>query len=184
MTSKRAKYLMLSGLNQQGSVAGAVTELVALNNADVVALRYNGIVVEYEIKVSRSDLRNELVGARCAWGVDDVERYRPTSANDFRWPKVLDKYNKHIGYKGLRKRGYGFRPNLFYFAVPDHLVDYAKDMVRGTSYGVYSIAPFECVKRAKSLHSESCSSELARYLFARAILEYGGNSGVFKVDEV
>jgi hypothetical protein len=113
---------------------GLFTE--GLGNGDVVGIRNSGYIVEFEIKVDKQDLRNEIKAIQCA------------IANDMRGCYSNSKFYKHEKYLGFRKDRYtydwvGYKPNLFYFVVPIEFESIAVDGVKGTPYGVYCHGDWE-----------------------------------------
>jgi len=106
---------------------GLFTE--GLGNGDVVGIRNSGYIVEFEIKVDKQDLRNEIKAIRCA------------IANDMRGCYSNTKFYKHEVYLDVKGRYLneltGYKPNLFYFVVPIEFELIAVDGVNGTPYGVY-----------------------------------------------
>lgn len=142
---------------------------------DIFGVRSNGYQVEFEIKVSKADLNREL---KCIDAdVESVEKYG----------KDWEKFIKHRGYLtgeypkteyDLRMEELGifantqnvFRPNEFYFYVPDFLAEYAAAKVAHLPYGVVKIgnytlpngrelfSTYTVVKKPEKLHTEKCTS--------------------------
>ncbi len=113
---------------------GLFTE--AFSSADVMGVRNSGYIVEFEIKVTKQDLRNELKSIQCAL------------SNDMRGCYSNSKFFKHELYLGKTKDRYtyetvGYKPNLFYFIVPIELEKIAVEGVKGTPYGVYCHGKWE-----------------------------------------
>lgn len=133
---------------ERGHIA-AVTE--GLNNADVLSVDKGRAAVEFEIKVSRSDLQKEILAikyaTRFAQSASTEERKQlrldigvPKKAGG--WSKV-DKHEEYIDPKKYFERNHirryfyeQYLPNYFYFVVPERLVPLAIEGAAGTPYGV------------------------------------------------
>jgi hypothetical protein len=121
-----------------------VTE--SLNYADVITVNPRGYVFEFEVKISRSDLKSEL-DAMDYWlatgtskqlslvdsVVNEAKTGEPIVAR-----KILhsEKWKKHYSYlvaEELRFR----RPRCFYFVVPPTLQEYALVRLAHSPYGLY-----------------------------------------------
>ena len=151
------KHKILSYAFNERNYMAAVTE--GLNNADVLGIDKRRRAIEFEIKVSRSDLQKELAAIRYAL-LTTHDKVMAVSDGD---PEQLalnielgnlkkkaggwSKISKHEEYvdpiKYIEKRKpyfYGNRyvPNVFYFVVPDKLVPLAIAGTVGTGYGVIS----------------------------------------------
>lgn len=185
MNSKQAKDVLKSYTADHQKYYGAATEVASANNADILTLDFRNRCVEFEIKVSKQDLRNELIGARMAWGLEKEEDHYVWGEEKgwngemrrVRKPcKKFDKLPKHTRYRMhyMRDdRDYGyFVPHKFYFAVPHELVDYAKEMVKGTPYGVFDLSYPKIAKPAKVLTQKPADNRVLTEMFVRAINEY------------
>lgn len=185
MNSKQAKDILKSYTADHQKYYGAATEVASANNADILTLDHRKRCVEFEIKVSRQDLRNEAIGARIAWQLENPEDHYVWGEEKgwngemqrVRKPcKKFDKVPKHAGYYKHYIRhdhDYGyFVPHKFYFAVPHELVDYAKQMVKGLPYGVFDLSYPRIAKPAKILTQNGATDRVLIEMFARAINEY------------
>lgn len=196
MNSKTAKKLIKGRCRMLGNdYAGAVEEVTNTWNADLIAVKWGGEVVEYEIKCSKADLVGEIRAIRAA--IDEantmemVPQYRLpfARADDDPIPLVAKikadiklshtKIAKHRHYLvkqeepnrwGTNRRQ--FRPHKFYFAVPTELVDVAKAELKGIKqYGVYNVETGEIVKKAFRIHTDSIGDNVFFDLFTRACTE-------------
>lgn len=123
----RLKFEALKWLRWQQRCPWMATE-VGEWNADVLGCNSKKMI-EIEIKISYSDMRNEL--------------HKP----------------KHHFYGATKdsiiKSQARWVPNQFYFAVPDDLIAKAVEFSEtkfGGSYGVISLTEFKVYKRARVLH--------------------------------
>lgn len=100
-------------------------------NSDVLGIRNSGFAVEFEIKTTYADFRNELLTIQSVLK-KEVSR-KP-------------KYIKHKEY--LTNESYNqyytnfYRPNLFYFVVPMELEEMGVQGVTGTPYGLMAYGDF------------------------------------------
>lgn len=132
---------------ERGHIA-AVTE--GLNNADVLSIDKGRAAVEFEIKVSRSDLQKELLAIKYGRGFANTtgQAARKQMSLDIGVPKKaggwskVSKHEEYIDPENYFKRNacrYSYEqylPNYFYLVVPEKLVQLALDGVSGTKYGV------------------------------------------------
>lgn len=158
---------------------GAVYEAPNLWSADVVACRYNGLMSEYEIKVSRSDLLGEIAAIRRAlepdaitigrWSNYDIYTgYDRIIVNETKLSKT--KIEKHHHY--LVRPRKSFRPNQFYFAVPTHLVPIAVEKLSGLKYGVLDADTLTIAKKAQSIHHEDHETSVYIHMLNRLSVMY------------
>jgi len=172
MTSNEAKDQLCTYVSHQSSqYMGSVWESVHHWNADFIAVKWNGEISEFEIKVSKSDLVGEIKAVRRALEKDSVRidqlRFGGGQRAIVETTKLsASKVEKHHHY--LVSQRPLFRPNLFYFAVPLELVEIAKELTVGTKYGVFSIDQRLIVKKATKLHREPHSNSTILQLFSRA----------------
>ena len=140
LTALQMKRIIAEHLFTELGFLGVFTE--CFNGSDVFGVRRTLYAVEYEIKISKSDLVHEL------------KSIRAVIANN---PKLMDKhgwnkYSKHRRYIGkgddmFYSKEYNdlfYKPNEFYFAVPNELADVAVDGVKGTPYGVMAVGKYFC----------------------------------------
>lgn len=148
---------------------------------DIFGIRRSGYAVEYEIKVSKSDLNREI---KCAIAnLSDVEKYG----------KDWQKFSKHTLYQtgespqtdyDKRMADLGISNNVtardsfpseFYFYIPEELEEYAVKKVAENNlpYGIIVCDkevksgfkdPYYIVKKAPKLHREKANSRLYRKL--------------------
>lgn len=139
---------------------GLFTE--GFGNGDVVGVRNSGYIVEFEIKVTAQDLRNEIKsiqGALCG---------------DMRLSYSRSKFYKHEKYLGkdMSKYGYvdtSYRPNLFYFVVPIELEKIAVDGVKGTPYGVLCQGNWTWTYHFTGFHRNGETEERPGYGFKESV---------------
>jgi len=182
MDSKKAKQLIKDRAFGFNSVyAGVIEEVVNTWNADAIAVKWNGEIIEYEIKCSKYDLIGEVKAITFALdnnavfsnNLDFIGRNLVTKDTKLSRTKIA----KHHHYlveqvKDYSNMEYMFRPNRFYFAVPTELVELAKELLRGIKYyGVYNLDTGEIVKKSYSLHKNSHSASVYLHLFTRACTE-------------
>src|SRR4051794_10602086 len=133
MTSLQAKHKLIRYLNGFGTnYTGAVYEAANLSNADVIGVKYDGKISEFEIKVSRADLRGELAAIRAALVPDSVEQVempwgspRQRVRTDIKLSHTKIMKHRHYLFEHMKDEYNGrefFYPNTFYFAVPSDLV--------------------------------------------------------------
>lgn len=186
MTSKQAKDILKVYAADHQKYYGAATEVSNANNADILTLDNRGRCVEFEIKVSRQDLRNEVIGARIAFEIEEREKhYIWVEEKDWngelhkvrKQGKKFDKIGKHAHYYMRYTRHdfdyeHNFCPYKFYFAVPEELVAYAKELVKGLPYGIFDLSYPKVIKPAKILTQRPVSDKVLKEMFHRAINEY------------
>lgn len=153
MNSHQVKTIVLKDRVLYGPDLWGATEV--LNHADVITVKTNGYIYEFEVKVSRSDLKTEL-DAMEYWLSDDAvnpffkePKDRQLELVDFAVAEVKranhklaqrmihsEKWKKHYSYLVAENRRYA-RPRCFYFVVPVELEDYATSRLDGSPYGLY-----------------------------------------------
>jgi hypothetical protein len=159
---------------------GSVWESVHHWNADFLAVKWTWDITEFEIKLSRQDLRGEVNAIKEAMTNAIHEQVEMWNGTRQRIRKDIkhsqSKVEKHHHYLvEFRKDWYTgepqqdlFRPNLFYFAVPNELVGYAVEITQGMKYGVFDLDKLVVAKRATKLHSDEHSRGCLYHLFSRA----------------
>jgi hypothetical protein len=129
------------------------TEL--FNNSDVVTVKPNGYIYEFEVKVSRSDLKGELDAMEYWLSEDAINPFFETPedrqlsivdfvvgetkrANHKLAKRMLrsEKWKKHYSYLVAEDKRYK-RPRVFYFVVPPDLEEYALKRLEDSPYGLY-----------------------------------------------
>lgn len=207
MTSKIAKGLIKDRARSSfNDFAGAIEEVVNTWNADLIAVKWGGEVVEYEIKCSKADLAGEIKAIRAALDentMETVPMFRMQGLEDLpetHNPKVKrvradiklshTKIAKHRYYlvEQPQKDGWGrkrqqFRPHKFYFAVPSELIQAAKDLLRDIKfYGIYNIDTGEIVKNARKLHNEETPAHVMFAMFTRACTERNDMENAYRAE--
>lgn len=191
MNSNKAKDILKRYIAYRQGYRGAVTELAShVGNPDVLALDNKDHAVEYEIKVNRQDLRNELISARLAYGIDKPEHYVGIDNVSYHegggyWlknniatkDKRFSKLGKHRTYCHRYKRHpndyiHNHVPHKFYFAVPTELAEFAKTFSKGLPYGIFDLDRMRVLRSATILTEQPTSSKVLSDMFARAINEY------------
>lgn len=147
---------------------------------DIIGVRRTRYVVEFEIKVSKSDLDREI---KCI--IADPEKTEKYGKD---WEKVCKhktyltgerpktNYDLRLNALGIGDSmiGGAFRPNEFYFYVPDYLADYAiKRMAElNLPYGVVKqvneYPHYVVMRKAVKLHNEKATPSLY-YKLAHAL---------------
>lgn len=150
------KHKILSYAFNERNYMAAVTE--GLNNADVLGIDKRRRAIEFEIKVSRSDLQKELAAIKYANLTTHDKEMKMADGDPEQlalnielaslkkksggWSKI-SKHQEYIDptayFEKMRKRHYyhnGYVPNVFYFVVPSKLVKLAIEGTVGTGYGV------------------------------------------------
>lgn len=163
MTSKHVKDKLMDRLTFFNGYVGAVHEIPALNNADVIAVK-RGTIQEFEIKCSKADLVGEMRCARIAAGLDDVRNYTRKEVQLALETDDIERSEDQI--KMIYERGHtlsrtkiekhtmylqkpnerptkpawahkDFIPNTFYWCIPYELMDICKELNKGLPYGIY-----------------------------------------------
>lgn len=158
LKSDKVKLDVMSYCFNERNHLAVVTE--GLNNADVLGITKYRHAVEFEVKVSRSDLQKEL--AAIHYGIITMQEGRNFAPVTEDHPEQLalnielgklkqksggwSKISKHeeyinpVKYRQEKHRyiydDYRYVPNMFYFVVPEKLVDLAIEGTKGTKYGV------------------------------------------------
>ncbi len=173
MKSQELKADILSHVMYRLQYEGAVTEYGGKGVsgvADVFALRKTGYTHEFEVKVTKTDLMGELKSIQYIvekqQRIDEEPKIRPHA-----------KYPKHNAYmenaEGQKIYWKHYRPNQFSFVVTEALVDFAKEGVKGSPYGVYMVNKVEvkCVVRAGYLHKDKADILLVKNMMRKAATE-------------
>lgn len=125
---------------------------------DVYGITKADYGVEFEIKVSKSDLMSEI---RAIMAV--LDNTMPD--------RSCNKYAKHRDY--LHKETHdSYRlppPCKFIFVVTSDLVEVARPIISQTPYGLWAVTdslfrPFEVIKQAENLHKNKVSEKHIRHL--------------------
>jgi hypothetical protein len=138
-------------------------EVDFLYKPDIVTVRRNLKVCEYEIKVSWQDLNKELNTIEFVLQEDD--QIKPPNLFDMAnrdsyYTKMRNyykgnKYYKHRHYlKGITQNDKLQAPNLFYFILPRELYERAESRIAKLPYGVIDHQCFYCLKKPVALHKE------------------------------
>lgn len=160
---------------------GGVWEAANLWNADFIAVKYDGRIAEFEIKVSATDLRGEIAAIRTALLPNTMEKSNHMLYGEqYRVRRDIKlshtKISKHHHYLVEHKKApmsfewspVLFYPNTFYFAVPTELLGIAAGLVKGLSYGVFDLDKLSVFVKAKSLRSEAHGAHTYKQLFSRS----------------
>jgi len=142
----------------------------AIHNSDVFGIKPSLFCVEYEVKVNKYDLLNELdcINGGCKGG----------------WNKS-HKHNWYLGKNDAKVYGDKyFIPNEFYLAVPSELVDTALNGIKDTPYGVVAIGDYYGgyenrhkfygywqPKKAKRLHDRKLEPDYAWGIIRKVMTE-------------
>lgn len=151
------RLIMSYAFFERGHIA-VVTE--GVNQADVLSITKDRLAVEFEVKVTKSDLNKELAAIRYAiMTMKEGKGLRPATAGSEQeqlnlefaslkqkaggWSKV-SKHEEYIDPKAYfeSRKSYmvtnSYVPNYYYIVVPKALVGYAVEKLQGTGYGVIS----------------------------------------------
>lgn len=126
--------------------------------ADVFAVNRNRFTHEFEIKVARSDLMGELKTIR--WLMDREGEAGSKVYKHCRYLKTAPP-----GDTGMRwgERPYEFStiPSRFSFVVLADMKEEAREMLKGTPYGllVYEGRYFSSIKKVEKIHNEKADAE-------------------------
>ena len=174
MKSPEAKTRVMQYLLWDKNYHAAFTE--SLGNSDVFGINRSFYTTEIEIKTSREDLLNELYTIECVITKDNGMMSKLRQRNT--------KYFKHGSYLGNSYIPGDFRPNKFYFAIPEELVDHRLHTLDKTPYGVLVIrnpistppAPqshyfIEVYREATKIHKDKIKPEIMIKLLRKATTE-------------
>lgn len=103
---------------------------ISFGRADVLETRWDGTLVEYEVKVSKADFESEMCVIRSLVAGGEVPN-----------PDGNPKISKHSAYlsgpkKETRPGVARIVPKYFSFVVPPFLEKHAKESLKGTPYGL------------------------------------------------
>ena len=181
MNSIQAKKILTGYCSAQSAqYMGGVWESSNHWNADFLAVKWTYQITEFEIKVSRADLRGEIKAIEAVLTGNVHEQYELWGRQHQRIRLDVKpshtKIEKHHHYLVERKKDHFtgqpqdhlFIPNLFYFAVPGEMVEYAKELTAGMKYGVFDLDKMTIVKRGSKLHNDEHSRSTLYNLFSRA----------------
>ena len=106
---------------------------------DLMRLTTTGYVIEYEIKISRSDFKNDSKKGRVRWG------------------KLINKHEKLKNGKS--------KSNRFYYVVPEHLVtaDEVPEFA-GLMYHIPNTEVFYVVKNAPMMHKNKAFKTIKDFI--------------------
>lgn len=117
----------------------------------------SGLIYEFEIKVSKSDFKNDFNKKDKHIILEGKETHIPTF--DGLEPKYKERYEKHYLVSNFKK------PNYFYYTVPEGLItveevpEYAGLIYIIPDDGEYHYTWFRIIKSAPKLHNEKYSDE-------------------------
>ena len=145
VTADQMKDALCYHLMESSNYNMATTEHTnAGGEADVFGLNKNLWRVEFEIKVTRFDLKGELKAIS-------------SILTGFKLPKKAHKIDKHRLYLGKTDENNTGKeiPNFFYFFVPKLLGAYCLMNIRNTPYGLWTYDEKDgiyCSKKATRMH--------------------------------
>ena len=164
----------------------------SLNNADLITVKRSMLTVEFEIKISRADLINEIKAIKEAVKIYKKGFKSAAELQKYIWSEwrkerkeelkiSCTKFGKHRRYlhaKKFKEYVSDFVPNEFYFFVPKKLKDVALQGIEDTPYGVYGYWKFklsgeerfgfEIVKKAQKITTEKIDLETVLHLARKA----------------
>ena len=120
--------------------------------SDVISITQANFAVDHEIKLTRSDFKNEF--------------------------KSLSKIRKHNfldwTFNKVKNRGhYSYCPNYFFYVVPAFLIEpHEVQNYAGLLYYYENTNYFEVVKKAKRIHSKTINKRQRQYLERGLMLRY------------
>lgn len=180
MTSLEGKQRLMGYAGAWGSTyMGGVWEAANLWNADFLAVKRNGKITEFEIKVSQADLRGEVAAIREALKPGTIQEQTNMFGTRKRVRAEIKlshtKIEKHHHYLVEHKRPdmrptapILFYPDIFYFAVPNELVTSAVSLLKGLPYGVFDLNAQKVVVKPRTIRTEIHDAGTYRDLFNRS----------------
>lgn len=151
------------------SVKYEMNNLYVFNwESDKLIITRSGLTYEFEIKISRSDFKNDFkhkVDKHTILSSSfDGNKYMPLfweyfEKNKHKYPTVelWEEHCRNTGYNKNYFTDHYKRPNYFYYAVPDGLIDVSEvSQYAGLIY-VGELGGFTIVKKAPKLHEEKYS---------------------------
>ena len=144
MKSQEIKLMMLSELLFGRNYQCAVTECSLFHGiADVLGLTKAGFSHEIEVKCSKQDLKSEidcldilLRGVKQEKSKAKLWKHKYYLNNQLKDPSIFDKSNYETVYRSIYTKPSNI-PNKFSFCVTKELLDYAKESLKNTPYGLY-----------------------------------------------
>lgn len=204
MDSKTAKALIKQRARSYGNdFAGAVEEVTNTWSADIIAVKWAGEIVEYEIKCSKADLAGEIKAILAATRSDtfvDAPRYSHSflREGEIMPTKKIIRTDTKLSQSKIEKHHYylaepinridmyyrsKFRPHKFYFAVPTELIEIAKELLKPVKqYGIYNIDTGQIVKNARRLHYDEIPGSVYFDLFTRACTERNDVESAYRAE--
>jgi hypothetical protein len=151
ITSDEMKLALCEHLMQSSNYHVATTEFTnAGGEADVFGLNKSLWRVEFEIKVTRFDLKGELKAIHAV-------------LKDMVPSKRAHKIEKHKIYLGKKPNDTGLHiPNHYYFFVPRILAPFCLMTIKDTPYGLWTYDPKDgiyCEKKAARMHEEPITND-------------------------
>lgn len=182
MKSKEIKQNLLHYLIYERNTPAITEGTFGQGICDVLAIKDNKFVMEYEIKTSKPDLDSELnticfyyKGKECKKLYKD-EKHR-SMHHAFIHNKILEE-NQMSLYSGMFSDNV-FKitrtvPNYFCFVVPTELADYALEKLKNTPYGLIEMRPYPVTRKAnKRIHENDVMSRaISRFLYKGAEAHY------------
>lgn len=171
MGAKAFKQLLSSYFLWKRNYLYVATEMTLNSHvADLITTDKDLMLMEVEIKCSRSDLVCELRAIRKALKLDFTGNMSEGVTS-----KNLKHHNQIMVYNGFVIHFF-ICPNKFYFAVPDFLLSIAKEYLQGTPYGIILVKEgkdgfVKIEKRAKYLHKKGLDKETIKKLLRKVSIE-------------
>lgn len=171
MNSNYMKTAFIDVMMWQWQYLAAVTEFKG--SSDILGIKKNFYVSEFEIKVSKADLKNEVKAIKNALNDTNDDRFKLRSST---------KEYKHSRYIGSLSHWKGYRPNDFSFVVTKDLEVFAIEILSEfITYGLYSVektyygGKVNVIRSPKKLHTDKFDDNGMVYSFLRK-LSYESNN--------
>jgi hypothetical protein len=180
MTSLEAKKLLMAYVTDLNTpYMGGVWESANLWNADFLAVKWDGRITEFEIKVSLADLRAEVAAIREALKPGTIQeqtnmfgtRKRVRADIKLSHTKIEKHHHYLVEHKTPDMRPTAptlFYPNIFYFAVPNELVASAAALLKGLPYGVFDLDSLKVIIKPRTIRTEPHNAGTFIHLFNRS----------------
>ena len=163
----KVKTFLVSKMLWRWNYLGVATE--SLNNSDVLGIRRTLYAAEFEIKLTRSDLLNEvniilnIIKSKTIFGCHGSNT-------------KVTKHGTYLGYWEFDRHLKEFIPNEFNFLVPIEFED-IKTKLENSPYGLYTINiknnnyGINQILRPKKLHKNKISNEYLPKFFRKLSTE-------------
>lgn len=177
-TSKQVKTELMMFLSYRLHHRYVITE--GLNFSDVFSINRAGYSCDYEIKVSKSDLKRELsciVDGECDWHRADNKIQKH---HYYRMGKPIVEETQQSWFGGYLPHKY-FVPNKFCFVIPSSLFDYLALEIQSKKlpYGImvwrddgeFDYWMMETKIQPTFLHKEKADHTIKEFMLDRAVNE-------------